>query len=125
MQRILIVEDSETMRAMLTSTLEELSMPVKISEASSGFEALRCRGPGPLGGSPPRGRFRAGIAAGEVAASIVQTDAIARRELERTAVPKDGIEVARILLGHRSAGITEVYAEVDREKAMSVVSKIG
>lgn len=36
-----------------------------------------------------------------------------------------GIEVARILLGHRSAAITEVYAEVDRTKAMSVVAKIG
>ena len=42
MQRILIVEDSETMRALLASTLEELEGPVKISEAASGFEALRC-----------------------------------------------------------------------------------
>jgi two-component system chemotaxis response regulator CheY len=42
MQRILIVEDSETMRALLASTLEELEMPVKITEAASGFEALRC-----------------------------------------------------------------------------------
>lgn len=41
MQRILIVEDSETMRALLASTLEELEQPVKITEASSGFEALR------------------------------------------------------------------------------------
>ena len=42
MQRILIVEDSETMRALLASTLEELDEPVKITEAASGFEALRC-----------------------------------------------------------------------------------
>lgn len=42
MQRILIVEDSETMRALLASTLEELGGPVKVTEASSGFEALRC-----------------------------------------------------------------------------------
>jgi two-component system chemotaxis response regulator CheY len=42
MKRILIVEDSETMRAWLVSTLEELDEPVKISEAASGFEALRC-----------------------------------------------------------------------------------
>jgi len=41
MQRILIVEDSETMRALLASTLEELESPVKITEAASGFEALR------------------------------------------------------------------------------------
>jgi two-component system chemotaxis response regulator CheY len=42
MQRILIVEDSETMRAWLASTLEELDEPVKITAAASGFEALRC-----------------------------------------------------------------------------------
>ena len=41
MQRILIVEDSATMRSLLVSCLEELDEPVKITEASSGFEALR------------------------------------------------------------------------------------
>jgi two-component system chemotaxis response regulator CheY len=40
-QRILIVEDSETMRSLLASSLEELSVPVKVTEAASGFEALR------------------------------------------------------------------------------------
>jgi len=39
--RILIVEDSPTMRSLLTSSLEELEGVVKITEASSGFEALR------------------------------------------------------------------------------------
>ncbi len=42
MQRILIVEDSATMRSLLASTLEDLGSSVKITEASSGFEALRC-----------------------------------------------------------------------------------
>jgi len=41
-QRILIVEDSATMRSLLAATLEELDLAVKITEASSGFEALRC-----------------------------------------------------------------------------------
>jgi len=41
-KRILIVEDSATMRSLLVSSLEELDMPVKVSEACSGFEALRC-----------------------------------------------------------------------------------
>ncbi len=41
MQRILIVEDSPTMRAMLASALEELPEPVKLTAVSSGFEALR------------------------------------------------------------------------------------
>ncbi len=41
MQRILIVEDSATMRSLLVSTLEDLDDSVKVTEASSGFEALR------------------------------------------------------------------------------------
>ena len=41
MQRILIVEDSATMRSLIVSCLEDLGEPVKITEASSGFEALR------------------------------------------------------------------------------------
>jgi two-component system chemotaxis response regulator CheY len=40
-QHILIVEDSPTMRALLTSALEGLDTPVKVTEAESGFEALR------------------------------------------------------------------------------------
>ena len=41
MQRILIVEDSATMRSLLAMALEELDLPVKITEAASGFDALR------------------------------------------------------------------------------------
>jgi len=41
LQKILIVEDSATMRSLLASSLEDLQIPVKIVEAESGFEALR------------------------------------------------------------------------------------
>ncbi len=41
MQRILIVEDSPTMRSLLVSALEDLDAPAKIIEVESGFEALR------------------------------------------------------------------------------------
>ena len=41
MPRILIVEDSPTMRSLLTASLEELGAAVKITEVASGFEALR------------------------------------------------------------------------------------
>jgi two-component system chemotaxis response regulator CheY len=40
-KHILIVEDSPTMRALLTSALEDLEPPVKLTEAANGFEALR------------------------------------------------------------------------------------
>lgn len=41
MQSVLVVEDSATMRSLIASTLEEIGVPLKITEASSGFEALR------------------------------------------------------------------------------------
>jgi two-component system chemotaxis response regulator CheY len=40
-KRILIVEDSATMRSLIGSSLEALEDSVKIVEARSGFEALR------------------------------------------------------------------------------------
>jgi two-component system chemotaxis response regulator CheY len=40
-QRILIVEDSATMRSLLASTLEGLGAEVEVQQAQSGFEALR------------------------------------------------------------------------------------
>ena len=36
-----------------------------------------------------------------------------------------GIEVARIILGHRSAAITEVYAELDQAKAVEAMLRVG
>ena len=36
-----------------------------------------------------------------------------------------GIEAARIILGHRSAAITEVYAEQDQQKAVEAMVRVG
>ena len=36
-----------------------------------------------------------------------------------------GLEAARVILGHRSAAITEVYAELDHQKAVEAMLKIG
>jgi integrase len=36
-----------------------------------------------------------------------------------------GLDVARVILGHSSPAVTEVYAEVDREKAISVMERVG
>ena len=36
-----------------------------------------------------------------------------------------GLDVAQIILGHRSAAITEVYAEADKAKAVDVVGRVG
>ena len=36
-----------------------------------------------------------------------------------------GLDVAQVVLGHRSATVTEVYAEVDRAKAIAVMQQVG
>ena len=41
MQSVLVVEDSATMRSLIASTLEEIGVPLKITDVPSGFEALR------------------------------------------------------------------------------------
>jgi two-component system chemotaxis response regulator CheY len=40
-QSVLVVEDSATMRSLIASTLEEIEVPLKITQVPSGFEALR------------------------------------------------------------------------------------
>ena len=35
------------------------------------------------------------------------------------------ITTARIILGHRSAAITEVYAELDQQKALETIVRVG
>ncbi len=36
-----------------------------------------------------------------------------------------GVEAARLILGHRSIAVTELYAELDQEKAVEIISKVG
>lgn len=36
-----------------------------------------------------------------------------------------GIEAARVILGHRSAEVTEIYAELDRGKAREIMAEVG
>jgi len=35
------------------------------------------------------------------------------------------LETARIILGHHSAAITEVYAERDEQEAIEAITKVG
>ena len=36
-----------------------------------------------------------------------------------------GLEVARILLGHKNMVVTQIYAEGDQQRAVEVMSRIG
>jgi len=36
-----------------------------------------------------------------------------------------GLDAARVVLGHRSAAVTEIYAEIDHTKAQEIMSIVG
>jgi integrase len=36
-----------------------------------------------------------------------------------------GLEAARVVLGHRSAAVAEVYAEIDQTKARQIMGEVG
>ena len=36
-----------------------------------------------------------------------------------------GIEAARIILGHHSTAVTEIYAEKDEQEAIAAIMKVG
>ena len=36
-----------------------------------------------------------------------------------------GLEAARVILGHTSAAVTEIYAEIDRKKAAEIMGVVG
>ena len=46
-------------------------------------------------------------------------------QLSHNAAASVRLEAACIFLGHRSAAITEVYAELDQQKAMGVIVRVG
>jgi len=48
------------------------------------------------------------------------------RHSAATKLRKDyGIEAARVVLGHKSAAVTEIYAETDRARAAEVMAEVG
>jgi integrase len=36
-----------------------------------------------------------------------------------------GLDAARVILGHRTTTVTEVYAEVDQQKALAIMERVG
>ena len=54
--------------------------------------------------------------------ALAESQALAKPEARRRRI---GIEAARILLGHRFAAITEVYAENDEQQAIEAAVQVG
>jgi len=48
-----------------------------------------------------------------------------RHSLPTSVRKSDGLEAAAVILGHSEVGVTQIYAEADRAKAIEVVRRIG
>jgi len=79
----------------------------------------------------PRERYSVETYAGAIARACVNAEVPHwhPHQLRHTAGTllrrEHGLEVARTVLGHKSVGITEHYAEQDRDKAVDVMRRIG
>jgi len=81
------------------------------------------RWPGPLYTSES---YRRAIARACTTAGVPQWHPNQLRHSEATALRKEfGLEVARVVLGHRSSAVTEVYAELDRGRAAEIMARVG
>ena len=75
--------------------------------------------PADLSGSLSAGLSGVALAKPE---ALAESQALAKPEARRRRI---GIEAARILLGHRFAAITEVYAENDEQQAIEAAVQVG
>ena len=70
--------------------------------------------------------YGAAIAKGCMWAGVQRWSPNQLRHSYATRIRKEaGLEAARILLGHRSMAVSEVYAEVDRAAVRAVVKRLG
>jgi integrase len=70
--------------------------------------------------------YRRAIAYGCVRAGIARWHPHQLRHSAATRLRKEfGLEVARVVLGHSSAAVTEIYAEIDDTKAADAMGRIG
>jgi integrase len=80
---------------------------------------------------PPRDHYdvtayRRAIRRGCIKARVPVWCPLQLRHTAGTAIRKlFGLEASQAVLGHRELGVTQVYAEVDRDKARSVMAQVG
>ena len=97
--------------------------PMTLSQAKRRPKARSKKTPGAHYTTQSYGRA---IARGCRKASVSEWSPNQLRHNAATFLRKEyGIEVARVILGHNSALVTEVYAEVDHAKAAAVMAEVG
>lgn len=93
-----------------------------------GAQAGAIRGAGDV---PPRERYDTGSYAHAILyaakkAGVPHWHPHQLRHAAATNLRRDfGIEVARVILGHQDIGVTQLYAEEDRKRALEIMAKIG
>ena len=97
------------------------------SKVQPSQECRRKQNPGKvLGSCYTTDSYRTAIAKGCDKAGVPHWHPHQLRHNAGTRLRKEfGVDIARIILGHTSPIVTEIYAELDREKALAVVGKIG
>jgi integrase len=72
------------------------------------------------------GSYRRAIVRGCDAAKVAPWTPARLRHSAATRIRRElGLEAARVVLGHSSAAVTEIYAEVDQRQALEVAAKLG
>ncbi len=94
--------------------------PAQNLRAKQALSRRGCRAPGPRYTTLPA-CDSSGLRTSQCARVVPAPDKTFRRH----PVEEFGIEAARIILGHRSAAVTESYAELDRSQAIEIAAKIG
>lgn len=72
------------------------------------------------------GAYRTAIARACRRVGIAEWHPHQLRHAAATSLRRDfGLETARVILGHRSAAVTTMYAEADQRKAVEAMSRVG
>ena len=113
----------EVLEAHMAARREARRTPMTPSQAKRRRVKTRERAPGAHYTTESYGRA---IAASCKRAGVDHWHPHQLRHNAATRLRKEfGLEVARVILGHATAAITETYAEVDREKAREVMARVG
>lgn len=86
--------------------------------------------------------YRRAISYGVAAANRENAKAVEEKKAKRVEIPnwhphqlrhnaatnlrkEFGLDAARVILGHRTPAITDIYAELDRDKAIEIIGRVG
>jgi integrase len=118
-----LFQPCEAAEATLARRRRERKSPMPPSRAARKRKPNRRRAPGD---HYPVTSYRQAIIRGCDRAGVPRFHPHQLRHTAGTRIRKThGLDVAQVILGHRSADITELYARPDRDKARAVMGRVG